>query len=69
MSYLRFEKAVMTNLQESLHRELLRTNRSGAYSSSTIADCNTRKYHGLLVVPYQNLTMRTMCCSLHSTVR
>ena len=24
MSYLRFEKAVMTNLEESLHRELLR---------------------------------------------
>lgn len=51
MSYLRFEKAVMTNLQESLRKELLRTNRSGAYSCSTIVDCNTRKYHGLLVVP------------------
>src|SRR5574344_120457 len=51
MSYLRFEKALMTNLQESLQRELLRTNRSGAYSCSTIVDCNTRKYHGLLVVP------------------
>ncbi len=51
MSYLRFEKAPMTNLQESLPKELLRTNRSGAYSCSTIVDCNTRKYHGLLVVP------------------
>ena len=51
MSYLRLEKALMTNLQESLPRELLRTNRSGAYSCSTIVDCNTRKYHGLLVVP------------------
>lgn len=51
MSYLRFEKALMTNLEESLPRELLRTNRSGAYSCSTIVDCNTRKYHGLLVVP------------------
>ena len=55
MSYLRFEKAVMTNLEESLHRELLRTNRSGAYSCSTIVDCNTRKYHGLLVVPVPEL--------------
>ena len=51
MSYLKFEKAMMTNLQDSLPRELLRTNRSGAYSCSTIVDCNTRKYHGLLVVP------------------
>ena len=41
----------MTNLQESLKKELLRTNRSGAYSCSTIVDCNTRKYHGMLVVP------------------
>ena len=51
MSYLKFEKALMTNLEESLSRELLRTNRSGAYSCSTIVDCNTSKYHGLLVVP------------------
>ena len=55
MSYLKFEKAPMTNLQDSLPRELLRTNRSGAYSCSTIVDCNTRKYHGLLVVPVPEL--------------
>ncbi|MCH5306679.1 MAG: glycogen debranching enzyme family protein [Prevotella sp.] len=55
MSYLRCEKAVMTNLEESLRRELLRTNRSGAYSASTLVDCNTRKYHGLLVVPVPEL--------------
>ena len=55
MSYLKFEKALMTNLEESLQRELLRTNRSGAYSCSTIVDCNTRKYHGLLVVPVPEL--------------
>lgn len=45
----------MVNLQESLPKELLRTNRSGAYSCSTIVDCNTRKYHGLLVVPVPEL--------------
>ena len=55
MSYIKFEKALMTNLEESLQRELLRTNRSGAYSCSTIVDCNTRKYHGLLVVPVPEL--------------
>ena len=55
MSYLKFEKALMTNLQESLPKELLRTNRSGAYSCSTIVDCNIRKYHGLLVVPVPEL--------------
>ena len=51
MSYLRFDKTLMTNLEESLQREILRTNRSGAYHCSTIVDCNTRKYHGLLVIP------------------
>lgn len=51
MSYLRFDKTLMTNLQESLPKEILRTNKSGAYSCSSIVDCNTRKYHGLLVVP------------------
>jgi predicted glycogen debranching enzyme len=55
MSYLHFDKAQMTNLQESLPKEILRTNRSGAYSCSTIVDCNTRKYHGLLVVPVKEL--------------
>lgn len=55
MSYLRFDKTLMTNLEESLPREILRTNRSGAYHCSTIVDCNTRKYHGLLVMPVPEL--------------
>ena len=55
MSYLRFDKTLMINLQESLPREILRTNRSGAYHCTTIVDCNTRKYHGLLVIPVPNL--------------
>ncbi|MBR1520998.1 MAG: glycogen debranching enzyme family protein [Bacteroidaceae bacterium] len=55
MSYLRFDKTLMTNLQESMPKEILRTNRSGAYSCSSIVDCNTRKYHGLLVVPVPEL--------------
>ena len=55
MSYLRFDKTLMSNLQESLPKEILRTNKSGAYSCSSIVDCNTRKYHGLLVVPVPEL--------------
>ena len=55
MSYLRFDKTLMVNLQESLPKEILRSNRSGAYSCSSIVDCNTRKYHGLLVVPIPEL--------------
>ena len=55
MSYLRFDKTLLTNLEESLPKEVLRTNRSGAYHCTTIVDCNTRKYHGLLVIPIPEL--------------
>lgn len=55
MSYLRFDKTLMINLEESLPREILRTNKSGAYHCTTIVDCNTRKYHGLLVIPVPEL--------------
>ncbi len=51
MSYISFTKIQLINLEFALSHELVRSNRSGAYSSTTIASCNTRKYHGLLVVP------------------
>ncbi len=50
-SYIQFDKNQLVNLQYALNKELLRTNRRGAYASSTIIGCNTRKYHGLLVAP------------------
>jgi predicted glycogen debranching enzyme len=55
MSYLNFDKKQLVNLEYSLQREYLRTNRSGAYSSSTLADCNTRKYHGVLIAQLNEL--------------
>jgi len=55
MSYLNFDKTLMINLEESLNMEVLRTNRIGAYHCTTVVDCNTRKYHGLLVMPVPNL--------------
>lgn len=50
MSYLKFDKNLMINLEHSLTKEMLRTNKSGAYSYSTVVDCNTRKHHGVLVL-------------------
>lgn len=70
MSYLKFEKATMTNLQAVMQKELLRTNRSGAYSCSTLVDCNTRKYHGLFVIPVpeidddNHVLLSTLDCSV-----
>ena len=70
MSYLKFDKGLMVNLQQSLFKELLQTNRSGAYSYSTIVDCNTRKYNGLLVVPLPRLDGKNhvLISSLDATV-
>jgi predicted glycogen debranching enzyme len=51
MSYISFDKLQLPNLEFSLAREIIRTNRSGSYSSSTVVNSHTRKYHGLLVVP------------------
>lgn len=56
MSYLKYDKRLINNLDESLQREYLRTNRMGAYCCSSIVDCNTRKYHGALVVPIPSLS-------------
>lgn len=70
MTYIRFDRLIMTNLQESLQKEVLRSNCSGAYSCSTIVDCNTRKYHGLLVVPVPEIDDKNhvLLSSLDETV-
>lgn len=51
MSYLNFDKALLVNLERSLQKEMIRTNRAGVYNATTLVDCNTRKYHGQLVMP------------------
>jgi predicted glycogen debranching enzyme len=55
MSYIKFEKSQVVNLEYSLAREVIRTNRAGSYSSTTIVGCNTRKYHGMLICPVDKL--------------
>ncbi len=51
MSGLKFDKRELANLEYSLDREMLATDRRGGYMSTTIVGCNTRKYHGLMVAP------------------
>jgi predicted glycogen debranching enzyme len=47
-------------LEDLLTQEWLLTNTRGGYSSSTIAGCNTRAYHGLLVGSLQAPVCRVM---------
>lgn len=53
MSYLKFDKNLLINLDQSLPKEMLRTNQAGAYHCTTLVGCNTRKQHGLLVIPVE----------------
>lgn len=55
MSYLNFDKTLLVNLDRSLSKEMIHTNRAGTYTASTLVDCNTRKYHGQLVLPIPSL--------------
>lgn len=70
MNYLNFDKSVLTNLDKSLTKEMLRTNRSGAYNSTTLVDCNTRKYHGQLVIPVPQIdgNKHVLLSSLDETI-
>ena len=50
MAFLKFNKAELVNLSYSLKREIISTNKTGAYCNTSIVTCNTRRYHGLLSV-------------------
>jgi len=50
MAFLKFNKSELVNLEYSLKREVLGSNKTGAYCNTSIIDCNTRRYHGLLAV-------------------
>ena len=48
---IKLSRDEMLDLQISMKKEYLLTNGKGGYCSSTIYDCHSRKYHGLLVLP------------------
>jgi predicted glycogen debranching enzyme len=48
-----FKPPQVNDLTFSAGTEVIRTNRAGAYLSTTTGGLNTRKYHGLLIVPIE----------------
>lgn len=70
MSKLNFDKEQLINLEYSLNREIIRSNRAGSYISTTLNGCNTRKYHGLLVCPIENFggEKHVLLSSLDATI-
>lgn len=70
MSYLKFDKNLLINLDQSLTKEMLRTNQAGAYHCTSLVGCNTRKQHGLLVIPIEEMDGKShvLLSSLDETV-
>lgn len=69
MSYIQFDKTQLVNLGYSLSKEIIRSNKAGAYASSTIIGCNTKRVHGLLVVPQPEIGgVHVIISSLDETV-
>ncbi|MCX6257038.1 MAG: glycogen debranching enzyme N-terminal domain-containing protein [Bacteroidia bacterium] len=70
MSYLNFDKNQLVNLEYSLSKELIRSNRAGSFACTTIIGCNTRKYHGLLVcpIPHMNNEQHVLLSCLDETI-
>lgn len=54
MSYIEFDKEKLVNIAFSTSREILRCSRNGSFATTTLAGLNTRKYHGLFIVPQDN---------------
>lgn len=66
MAFLKFNKSELVNLDYSLKREIILANKAGVYCNTSIVDCNTRRYHGLLAVPLDNVEYQQQMLLLSS---
>lgn len=55
MNYIECDKDKLANLTYSKSKEIIRSSRTGSFASSTIIGLNTRKYHGLFIVPQDKI--------------
>ena len=55
MNYIEFDKEKLVNIEFAKKRELLRCSRTGSFANTTLLRLNTRKYHGLFIVPQDQI--------------
>ncbi len=55
-----FDKDTCTDFETAQSKEWLETNGLGGFASSTVINCNTRRYHGLLIAATQPPAGRTV---------
>lgn len=55
MGYIEFDKEKLVNISYAKSKELLRCSRTGSFACTTLLGLNTRKYHGLFIVPQDNI--------------
>jgi predicted glycogen debranching enzyme len=55
MNYIEFDKEKLVNITFAKERELLRCSRTGAFANTSLLRLNTRKYHGLFIVPQDKI--------------
>ena len=65
---INFGRDEILNLEYSLKKEYLLTNGRGGYCSSTILDCHSRKYHGLLILPLKKHGLFNLLSKLEVSV-
>lgn len=55
MNYIEFDKEKLVNIDFAKQREMLRCSRTGSFATTTLLRLNTRKYHGLFIVPQDKI--------------
>ncbi len=55
MSYIEFDKTELVNIPFSKKKEIVRCSRTGAFATTTLLGLNTRKYHGLFILPQEKV--------------
>ena len=55
MGYIEFDKEKLVNINFSKSKEILRCSRTGSFATTSLLGLNTRKYHGLFIVPQDQI--------------